>query len=125
MAEGTWVSVILFADNYWLVATSAKMLKQMTEKWLDLMAEYVWETPVADLAWCSTAKDNESTQFKIRGKNTLRAAAADGFKVPGNRRLQLRRGDRVSLIAGEQRLLRELGTPGVRERPSQNEATRL
>ncbi len=26
-ADGTWVNIILFADNYWLVATNARMLK--------------------------------------------------------------------------------------------------
>ncbi len=51
---GTWVNIILFADNYWLVATNARMLKKMTGKWLDLMSEHGWETPVADLTWCST-----------------------------------------------------------------------
>ena len=81
--HSAWVNHIVFAGNYWLVATSAKLLKQMTEKWLDLMAEYGWETPVADLAWCSTVKDNEITQFKIRGEKALRTAAAFGFKVLG------------------------------------------
>ncbi len=67
LQDGTWVNIILFTDNYWLVATNARMLKKMTEKWLDLMSEYGWETPVADLTWCSTLMDNDVAQFKIRG----------------------------------------------------------
>ena len=59
------------------------MLRAMTEKWLGLMAEYGWETPVADLTWCSTSTDNEAAHFEIRGKKALRTAAAVGFKVLG------------------------------------------
>ena len=68
LQDGIWVNIILFAeDNYWLVATNARMLKKMMGKWLDLMSEYGWETPVADLTWCSTLMDNDVSQFKIRG----------------------------------------------------------
>ena len=67
LQDGTWVNIILLADNYSLVATSADMLRAMTEKWLDLLAEYVWEAPVSDLTGCSTVTDNERAQFEIRG----------------------------------------------------------
>ena len=80
---GTWVYIILFADNYSLVATVHDMLRAMTEKWLDLLEEYGWETPVAELTWCSTVADNEAAQFEIRGHKALRTAAAVGFKVLG------------------------------------------
>ena len=83
LQDGAWVNIILFADNYWLVATSADMLRAMTEKWLDLLAEYGWETPVSDLTWCSTVTDNERAQFEIRGQKALRTTAAVGFKVLG------------------------------------------
>ena len=83
LLDGTWVNIILFADNYWLVATDPEMLRKMTEAWLDMLAEYGWETPVQDLTWCSTALDNERAQFKVRGQDTLRTAANVGFKVLG------------------------------------------
>ena len=83
LQDGTWVNIILFADNYWLVATDPEMLRKMTEAWLDMLAEYGWETPVQDLTWCSTALDNERAQFKVRGQDTLRTAANVGFKVLG------------------------------------------
>ena len=53
LQDGTWVNIILFADNYWLVATDSRMLKKMTEVWLDILAEYGWETPVTELTWLS------------------------------------------------------------------------
>ena len=39
------VDLILFADNYWLVATSPRMLEKATVAWLSLLGEYGWETP--------------------------------------------------------------------------------
>ena len=35
---GTWVSLILFADKYWLVATSAAMLEQIDDQVLVALA---------------------------------------------------------------------------------------
>ncbi len=39
LTDGTWANLILFAENYWLVATNAEMPRRMTEKWLYWMAE--------------------------------------------------------------------------------------
>ena len=52
LVDGTWVDIILFADNYWLVATNHKMLENMTKAWLHLLAEYGRETPTEELTWC-------------------------------------------------------------------------
>ncbi len=49
MNDGTWVDVIVFADNYWLVATSTTMLKGMAKEWLNLLTEHGWETPTEGL----------------------------------------------------------------------------
>ena len=57
------------------------MLKKMTEVWLDILAEYGWETPVTELTWCSTIQDDNRAQFEIRGLPALRTSAAEGFKV--------------------------------------------
>ncbi len=37
------VDLILFADNYWLVATDHMLLENMTAAWLSLLEEYGWE----------------------------------------------------------------------------------
>ncbi len=34
LQDKSWVNLILFADNYWLVATSPSMLSDMTNEWL-------------------------------------------------------------------------------------------
>ena len=40
LQDGTWVDIILFADNYRLVATDHCMLASMTKAWLALLSEY-------------------------------------------------------------------------------------
>ena len=57
LIDGAWVDIILFADNYWLVATSHKMLENMTQAWLYLLSEVGWETPTEELTWCTTRSD--------------------------------------------------------------------
>ena len=39
ICDDSWVSLILFADNYWLVATSPTMLSAMTNEWLRFLGE--------------------------------------------------------------------------------------
>ncbi len=43
LQDGSWVNLIMFADNYWLVATSAKMLSFMTCEWLRLLERIGWD----------------------------------------------------------------------------------
>ena len=83
LADGTWVDIILFADNYWLVATDHKMLESMTKAWIHMLAKYGWETPTEELTWCTTQEDGEIAQIEINEKRTRRAEAKEGFKVLG------------------------------------------
>ena len=77
------MDIILFADNYWLVAVNPMMLENMTIAWLDLLAEYGWETPTEELTWCTTRDDDVEVKIEINNKIALRAKAAVGFKVLG------------------------------------------
>ena len=49
LQDGSWVDLIMFADNYWLVATTPTMLSAISCEWLRLLGEVGWETPTADL----------------------------------------------------------------------------
>ncbi len=40
LQDGSWVDLILFADNYWLIATNPTMLGNMTKAWLNHLGEY-------------------------------------------------------------------------------------
>ncbi len=53
----TFLSLILFADNYWLIARSASVFQEMTETWLDLLQEYGWGAPATELTWATTLRD--------------------------------------------------------------------
>ena len=77
------VSVILFADKYWLVATSANMLGEMTSAWLALLGEYGWEPPTLELTWCSKQADGYHASIKVNGDTTRRASGKEGFKALG------------------------------------------
>ncbi len=49
------------------MATDAHMLKKMTEAWLDILAEYGWETPTSELTWCTTWEDENYARIDING----------------------------------------------------------
>ncbi len=83
LLDGTWIYLVTFADNYWLMATSPSMLRNMTSAWLALLAEYGWETPTAELTWCTTWDDGNYARIEIAGEVVHRAAVKDGFKVLG------------------------------------------
>ena len=68
LQDGSWVDLILFADNYWLIATNPMMLEKMTEACLDLLGEYGWETPTEELTWCTTLDDGDVAQINIVAK---------------------------------------------------------
>ena len=44
LQDGSWADSVLFADNYWMIATSPVMLENMTVAWLGLLKEYGWDT---------------------------------------------------------------------------------
>ena len=48
LCDNSWVNLILFADNYWLVATSPQILRAMTSARLRLLGEVGWETPTEE-----------------------------------------------------------------------------
>ena len=83
LSDGSWVNRILFADNYWLVATSPSMLKDMANEWLRVLGEVGWETATADLTWCATEKDLYKADIVVNGETTLRAEAKVGLKAFG------------------------------------------
>ena len=77
------MSLVLFADNYWLVATSPQMLQLMTIEWLKLLGEVGWKTPTTELTWCTTTEDNVKHDIIINGEVVTRAEKKKGFKVLG------------------------------------------
>ena len=83
LQDGSWVNLTMFADNYWLIATSPNMLSAMSSEWLRLLGEVGWETPTADLTWCTTTADEVNMNIYVDGELTRRPKREVGFKVMG------------------------------------------
>ena len=83
LQDRSWVNLILFADSYWLVATTPEMMSDMTNEWLRLLGEVGWETPTEDLTWGTAAVDEHRADIRVNGALTWRTGRNIGFKVLG------------------------------------------
>ena len=77
------MGILVFADNFWILAQSPKMLQQMTERWLQILERDGLGVCLEECTWATTAEDQGD--WKIRLKDTLinRASRDIGFKVLG------------------------------------------
>eukprot|EP00973_Karenia_brevis_P062080 8633880-Karenia_brevis.AAC.1 len=77
---------MLFADNFWLLASSPLQLAAMTEVWLDLLSEYGWSVPLDETVWFTTGPDTcKEWVVPVRGEKVRRAKQQEGFMVLGTR----------------------------------------
>ena len=83
LLDGSWIYLVTFADNYWLVATDPHTLRLMTCGWLRLLGGVGWETPTEDLTWCTTVDDDINIKILVDGKLISRPKRGEGFKVLG------------------------------------------
>eukprot|EP00973_Karenia_brevis_P092875 12414490-Karenia_brevis.AAC.1 len=83
MPDGSFLAFLLFADNFWMIANSARELSVMTKHWLQLLAEYGWGVPLSEVKWCTTASDTEFHEVVIDGQTVRRAGRKVGFKALG------------------------------------------
>ena len=83
LQDGSWVNLIMFADNYWLVATSAEMLGLMTCEWLRLLEGVGWEAPAEELSWCTTVDDEVKYEITVDYERVRRPQRGGGFKALG------------------------------------------
>ena len=80
----SYANLLLFADNFWLLATSAPELAEMSAEWLEILNKFGWEVPLDELTWCTTAQDDLATgQVTIQGHRVRRNSRAEAFKVLG------------------------------------------
>ena len=84
--DGSLLSLLLFADNFWIVSTSAHELEDMTKAWLHLLGEHGWNVPAGEATWCTTAEDSHK-HWTVRVSETVvkRAPRAEGFSAVGVR----------------------------------------
>ena len=77
------LSLLLFADNFWLLATSPQMLEAMTQKWLDLLTAAGWEVPLEETTWCTTAPDEHHWKVHAQGCALPHSSRKVGFMALG------------------------------------------
>ena len=75
---GTRIHLLLFADNFWLVAVSAEQLSAMTAAWLDLLEQAGWSVSLDETTWCSTGPDCIRHQVRAREVELPRASRSVG-----------------------------------------------
>lgn len=75
--------LFVFADTYWMFATSPREARDMMSAWLNILAERGWTTPV-NLTYATTAEDDQYTDPSVIGDETMsRASRKIGIKVLG------------------------------------------
>ena len=104
LSDGHFLGLLLFADNYWLVARSNQTLTIMLKKWLELLRLWGWDTPSDELSYGTTAPDEHFSQYfamKLPSEEFLGTLVFQHWVVK-------------SLLMAEIRLrsLRELGNVG-------------
>jgi hypothetical protein len=84
LGDGSYLSLVLFADNYWLIGTSPQELGKMTTAWLSILKKYGWSTPLQECTWCTTGLDETSSwQVAVDGSPIKRTSRKVGFNVLG------------------------------------------
>ena len=84
LEDGTCISLLLYADNFWLASTSAGALGLMTNACLHILAEHGWTVPMKEAVWCHTAA-TPSTKWRVHtaGEDVKMSPRHEGFKALG------------------------------------------
>ena len=60
-----YVCLLLFADNYWIIAMSVQELQKANAYWQQCLEEAGWHTPAKDLRYCTTLFDDQFTKSSV------------------------------------------------------------
>ena len=83
MPNGNYLALVLYADNWWLYATSPLELQAMTRAWLQLLRGSGWDTPGETITWYTTASDEVIVEIRADNIILNRVPRKTGFKVLG------------------------------------------
>lgn len=83
LSDGTFLGIILFADNYWLIARSNTVLSEMIAKWLELLRLWGWDTPHDELSFGSTLQDDVACPVLNGDRLIRRVGRHDSFQALG------------------------------------------
>lgn len=78
------MSLVLFADNYWLMSSSPGELSKMITAWLSILKRCGWSTPLDECTWCTTGRDETTSwQVTVDASPVKRTSRKVGFNVLG------------------------------------------
>ena len=81
LPSGSYLPIVLFANNFWLLATCPKMLSEMLAVWMRLLHKCGWTAPVEDMVWCTTSPDDRNRQVSLSMSVVKRSDRSVGFKA--------------------------------------------
>ena len=82
--DGKHLPLLLFADNFWLLSTSAAELTRMTQVWLGILSKYGWSVPLHEATWCTTAEGTgREWAVNVHGDVVKRTPHKVGFRALG------------------------------------------
>ena len=79
--DGKLIPLIMFADNFWLLATSDTMLKNMIIHWDAILRRHGHHFPRGDLIWTATIPDDSPALVDPFGSGIPRRLHSEGFKA--------------------------------------------
>ena len=66
LPDGFYLSILVFADNFWFFGTSIPELQKMTSYWLGLLNSAGWMVPLSELTFCTTDSDEQNWQVRVQ-----------------------------------------------------------
>ena len=78
------IPIIVYADNYWLLATNLDMLKKMTDCWHGIITERLdCRITLNECTFATTRPDDNIYDLRLDSVSIKRAPRSTGFKVLG------------------------------------------
>ena len=91
------IPILVFADNFWLLATSIRQLRSMCDKFMELLGKAGFGVDLAECCWSSTSKSNDAAALAMKNRwpellsqpsradtvTITRIARTDSFKALG------------------------------------------
>ena len=84
LEQNFYLGILTFADNFWLIAMSAKELQSMMQCWFERTRGSGWTIPLAECKWCTTASDSSRAHVRVNGMCINRASRDEGFLALGS-----------------------------------------
>ena len=80
---GSYLGLLLFADNCWIIAMSIAELQTMASAWNSLLRQAGLDIDWSEAVWCTTAHDSLLGRIEVSDTTITRRPREEGFKAMG------------------------------------------